>query len=261
MMRDEEGGRGGGGRPRFFHTESEVRGALSTLPNGAVKSVATRLGRAIVRGEYPPGSVLPFESDLLRDFGVSRTALREAVKVLAGKGLIRTARRYGTRVLPVGEWNLLDADLISWLRLDDDLTRWFMFDLVALRQIVEPEAAALAAEAASPEDVAELYRLCEGLAGPDLARVMEADIAFHRRLWCASNNLVLGQLSRPLGAMLHGYFRLEAEQVGTYWGNPDMHRAIVDAVASGRAGLARDLTLRMLDLNRRDAEAIVGGAP
>jgi GntR family transcriptional regulator, galactonate operon transcriptional repressor len=178
--------------------------------------------------------------------------------VLAGKGLIRTARRYGTRVLPIGEWNLLDADLISWLRLDDDLTRWFMVDLVALRQIVEPEAAALAAEAAAPEDVADLFRLCDGLAQDDVEKVMEADIAFHKRLWCASNNLVLGQLARPLGAMLFGYFRLEAEQVGTYWGNPEMHRAIVDAIAGGNAKLARDLTLRMLDLNRRDAEAIIG---
>jgi GntR family transcriptional regulator, galactonate operon transcriptional repressor len=235
--------------------------SLATLPTGAVKTAALSLGRAIVRGEHAPGSVLPVEGALCADLGVSRTTLREAIKVLAGKGLVRTARRYGTRVCPSEAWNLLDADLIGWLPLDDPLTRWFMFDLVELRRLLEPEAAALAAARATAADIDRLGHLAVELGSDDLATVLEADVAFHMQLWSASKNLVLVQLSRPLGAMLRGYFRLGAEQLGTYWGNPDMHRAIAEAVAAGDAERARRVTLDMLELNRREAELMIGDLP
>jgi GntR family transcriptional regulator, galactonate operon transcriptional repressor len=259
MQASREGRQGHGLLEKLAYLSSTPAdpGGLATLPTGAVKTAALSLGRAIVRGEHPPGSVLPVEGALCADLGVSRTTLREAIKVLAGKGLVRTARRYGTRVCPSEAWNLLDADLIGWLRLDDPLTRWFMFDLVELRRLLEPEAAALAAERATTADIDQLRHFAFELGSDDLATVLEADVAFHMQLWSASKNLVLVQLSRPLGAMLRGYFRLGAEQVGTYWGNPDMHRAIAEAVAVGDAGRARRVTLEMLELNRREAEAMI----
>jgi len=234
-----------------------VAKGLATLPTGAVKTAALSLGRAIVRGEHAPGSILPIEADLAAELGVSRTTLREAIKVLAGKGLVRTARRYGTTVCPREEWNLLDADVIGWLKLDDPLARWFMVDLVELRRLLEPEAAALAAQRAEREDVEALRSLARALDGSDKAHVLEADVNFHIRLWCASANLVLIQLSRPYGAMLRGYFILGRDQVGSYWGNPTMHAAIVEAIAAHDPAKARNLTLEMLELNRREAEFLI----
>ncbi|MEM7461275.1 MAG: GntR family transcriptional regulator [Pseudomonadota bacterium] len=80
---------------------------LSTLPTGAVKQVVDALGQSIADGDYLPGETIPMEEELSSKFEVSRTVLREAIKVLSGKGMVRTARRYGSRVLPFEEWHLL----------------------------------------------------------------------------------------------------------------------------------------------------------
>ena len=84
------------------------------LPTGLARTTLDTLGQWIVNGRLPPGEVMPTEPELAASLGVSRTTVRDAVKVLSGKGLVRTARRYGTRITPVSSWNLLDADVIAW---------------------------------------------------------------------------------------------------------------------------------------------------
>ena len=81
--------------------------------------VARRIFLAITAGHYPEGSILPTEQTLADELGVSRTALREAIKGLASKGLLETRRRRGTMVLDRSRWNMLDVDVIAWLRRDD----------------------------------------------------------------------------------------------------------------------------------------------
>ncbi len=81
--------------------------------------VARRIFLAITAGHYPEGSILPTEQALADELGVSRTALREAIKGLASKGLLETRRRRGTMVLDRSRWNMLDAEVIAWLRRDD----------------------------------------------------------------------------------------------------------------------------------------------
>lgn len=81
--------------------------------------VARRIFLAIAGGSYPEGSILPTEQALSEELGVSRTALREAIKGLASKGLLETRRRRGTMVLDRSYWNMLDADLIDWLRREE----------------------------------------------------------------------------------------------------------------------------------------------
>src|SRR5690606_20537985 len=88
--------------------------ALGALPTGAAKVTVDLLGRRIASDVYLPGEIMPTEAELAESLNVSRATIRDAVKVLSGKGLVRTARRYGTRVRPVEEWNLLDADVVSW---------------------------------------------------------------------------------------------------------------------------------------------------
>lgn len=100
---------------------------VATLDQGPIRPeqedlhhlVARRIFLAIVAGTYAEGGILPTEQALSEELGVSRTALREAIKGLASKGLLETRRRRGTMVLDRSRWNLLDADVIDWLRRDE----------------------------------------------------------------------------------------------------------------------------------------------
>ncbi len=90
--------------------------AVRAEPDDLHHLVARQIFAAIVAGDFPEGSILPNEHRLSEELGVSRTALREAVKGLASKGLLETRRRRGTQVLDRSRWNMLDADLVSWTR-------------------------------------------------------------------------------------------------------------------------------------------------
>jgi DNA-binding FadR family transcriptional regulator len=115
-------------------------------------SLAGRLGREIVSGIYPPGSLLPNAADMCGRFSVSRTALREAYSVLTAKAMIVARPKIGTRVRPKADWNMLDPEVLSW-HLQTTPTESFVAELFVLRQMVEPEAAALAAKARSPATI------------------------------------------------------------------------------------------------------------
>lgn len=80
--------------------------------------VARQIFGAVLGGRFPAGSILPNEHQLATDLGVSRTALREAIKGLVAKGVLETRRKRGTQVLDRSLWNMLDPDLIGWSRRD-----------------------------------------------------------------------------------------------------------------------------------------------
>ena len=105
---------------------------------------AEKIGRKIVSGELSPGTTLPNATDLARQLQIARPAMREAIKLLAGKGLVESAPRRGTVVTPQFSWNRLDHDVLSW-QMDGTPNAAFVRGLYELRRIVEPEAAAYAA--------------------------------------------------------------------------------------------------------------------
>src|SRR5712691_12619543 len=120
-----------------------------------------RIGLEILRGELRPGDPLPTEDELSGELGLSRTVLREAVKVLAAKGLVEARPKTGTRVRPRAAWNLLDPDVLAW-RSEASPDGDFFRNIVELRRIVEPEAARLAAERATAAEVAGIKAVfCE----------------------------------------------------------------------------------------------------
>ena len=121
-------------------------------------AVVDILGFRMAAGEYQEGEVLPVEQVLADSLEVCRNALREAVKVLSGKGLISTAPRSGTKVRPRGEWNMLDPDVLRWHSDPDIATEKFMLDLIEMRGIIEPKAAELAAVRATKEDIATITK-------------------------------------------------------------------------------------------------------
>jgi DNA-binding FadR family transcriptional regulator len=194
--------------------------------------VVDELGRRIAGGAWEPGEALPVEDALAAEIGVSRGVLREAVKALAAKGMLRVRPRTGTRVLPPEQWNHLDRDVLRWKQAGDAAA--LLRDTSELRRIVEPEAARLAADRAGPDDVRALYDSLAAMeaaaAQPGRAGYVEADITFHRALLDASGNRLLGSLGRAVDIALEHSFLVSTRTPGAVEGSLPGHRAVVRAI-------------------------------
>lgn len=118
--------------------------------------VINEVGRAIVAGEMPVGSVLPSDAEMMDRFDVSRTVLREALKTLEAKGLVEARAKVGTRVLPQSRWNLFDRQVLAW-KLDSDPSPAFLAAFRVVRRSLEIEAARLAARHREAEHVRLLH--------------------------------------------------------------------------------------------------------
>ena len=165
--------------------------------------VVHELGKKIMQGSYKVGDSLPSEADLCSQFNISRTATREAVKMLTAKGLISSRPRQGIKVVDSKHWNLFDVDVLNWILLgkpDLYLLRHFL----QLRFAIEPEAAFLAAQFAEEDDLEAienaLVRMKNATNGQDDTH--EADIDFHQSVLCASNNPFFIQLNNFIGTAL-----------------------------------------------------------
>lgn len=216
--------------------------------------VVDELGRRIVGGAWEPGHALPVEDLLAADIGVSRGALREAVKALVAKGMLRVRPRTGTRVLPPEHWNHLDRDVLRWKQAGDAAA--LLRDTGELRRIVEPEAARLAAVRAHPDDVRALYDALAAMeaaaAEPGRSGYIEADIAFHRALLDAGGNRLLGSLGRAIEIALEHSFVVSTQTPGAVEASLPGHRAIVEAVAAGDPAAATAAVLAVVDAAERE---------
>jgi DNA-binding FadR family transcriptional regulator len=165
------------------------------------ETVAT-IGQRIVSGYYGAGDLLFIEA-LGAELKISRTALREAIKVLAAKGLVESRPKRGTVVRERPEWNLLDPDLIAWRRTGDPSPE-FLNDLAEVRLIIEPAAARLAARRRTPDDLARLHEAVQAMtkAGTNNEASIEAHLAFHRSLLRASRNELLAEMEFVIEAWL-----------------------------------------------------------
>jgi DNA-binding FadR family transcriptional regulator len=192
-----------------MHTKT-VGGAYMKKPVVSIRrerlydQLTKQIALGIMRGTIGQGdSGLSTEGDLCRHFDVSRTILRESVKVLAAKGLIELRPKTGIRVRPRDEWNLVDADLLGWLceaGVDEDFVR----DLCEVRLIVEPAAAELAAVRATPKELEMIlhwYHLIESNPDHEEAR-LEADRNFHATIFAACHNIFLTQMNTTVGVAL-----------------------------------------------------------
>ncbi|MCW5722263.1 MAG: FadR family transcriptional regulator [Devosia sp.] len=204
--------------------------------------VLWELGFAIVSGRYAEGSILPPDLDLLEQFGVSRTVLREALKTLAAKGLIEARARIGTRVLPRNRWNLFDADVLAWhFELGPEIR--FLQSLAEVRIGIEIEAAALAAERRSEEAAETLQgwvdRMAEARTPEDFARY---DLAFHKAVADASGNPFMASISALVEMALTAAFTISSpvNEPEALAQTVAVHRAIARAIAEKDAPAARD---------------------
>jgi DNA-binding FadR family transcriptional regulator len=148
-------------KPDAKHATLHVARRLLASGSGNVThDLVNQLGHQIVGGGFGEGAILPNESAMSLELRISRTAVREAIKMLTAKGLVSSRPRRGTEVRPVSDWNLLDSDVLRWLRMTPP-NRKIVIELLELRLGFEPEAAALAARRA---DSAHLYRIEEAYA-------------------------------------------------------------------------------------------------
>ncbi|WP_073975005.1 FadR/GntR family transcriptional regulator [Erythrobacter donghaensis] len=189
------------------------------------------VGKAIVVGAY---DAIPFptEADLAKQYEVSRSVTREAVKMLTAKGLLAARPRKGTSVQPTRAWNLFDPDVLRWM-----LERKFSLDLLRqfseLRIAIEPMAAALAAGTADAKGIAAIeagyQRMVAAEAGDD--DPLEADIAFHIAVLEASANPFYAQFRDVVSTALRTSIRFTNRFKGRTASLPQ-HRAVLTAIAA-----------------------------
>jgi DNA-binding FadR family transcriptional regulator len=206
------------------------------------------LGTRIVGGELPTGHVMLAEQ-LEEELRVSRSVVREAVRVLQSLGLVETIKRVGIRVLPANRWNPFDPLVIRW-RLAGDGRGAQLRSLAELRSAVEPVAASLAAENAPEELRRELLDVSlamrdAGHAG-DVPRFLELDIHFHALLLTGSGNEMfanlVGQVAETLtGRTVHGLMPDHPRESALQW-----HVDVAQAIADGNAEAAREASGRIM---------------
>lgn len=206
------------------------------------------LGIAIVKGEYPIGSGLPSEADLCLKYEVSRSATREAVKMLSAKGLISSRPKQGIQVLPESNWNMFDTDVLGWI-LNSKPSLSLLKEFTQVRAAIEPEATALAALHASEEQIANIEKALARMqdAEDGLDDPLEADIEFHNSVLMACGNRFLAQLTDFISTALRVSIRYTNKIKGVNNADVQKHADILNAVKSGDPDLARNCVKTILD--------------
>ena len=209
--------------------------------------VVQDLGRRIVHGEFRPGAVLPQEATLCDQFVVSRTVVREAVKVLAAKGLVDSRPKRGTVVRPSANWSHLDADLLQW-RTESDAAADHLVYLTELRQAVEPAAAAMAAARAAPEDIARIAEACramrEGVG--DVEAFVAADRQFHIAVLQASGNPFLAPIANVVHSALGASLRVTNRKREENATSVPLHERVLKAIQAREPAKAQKAMQQLL---------------
>jgi DNA-binding FadR family transcriptional regulator len=219
--------------------------------------VVNELGARIVSGTLAPGESIDVVA-LESEFDISRTVLREALKVLAAKGLVDARQKRGTFVRARADWQLLDVDVLRW-RLASQSTGVLLSQLAEVRSFVEPAGARLAAERRDDGDLAALTGALDAMAAadPTSPEAVEADLRFHRLLLTASHN----ELLVSMAAMIE--VALAARDSLVHTGNSvrdavPAHRAVVEAIADGDPDAAELAMRALLTQAVEDAESVRG---
>ncbi|HWU01966.1 MAG TPA: FadR/GntR family transcriptional regulator [Novosphingobium sp.] len=219
--------------------------------------VARQLGTAIVTGQIAPGDALGGEIEAAGRFGVSRTAYREAIRILVAKGLLESRPKAGTHVLPRRRWNLLDPEMLAWsfsAKPDEQFVR----DLFELRGIIEPEAAALAARRRNNAQLAIMHGALDVMRrhGVVDAEGQAADQTFHSAMLDASGNATLTTLAESIGAAVRWTTHFKARVSPVPRDSVPDHEAVLRAIANCDADGARQAMRELLRLAQEDMRDI-----
>jgi len=241
------------GLPRSRRAAGATGGVAVISRRNLHDQIVEELGRRIVGDEFGRQGLLPTEPQLSAELGVSRNALREAIKVLVSKGLVEVRPKIGMRVRPAADWKLLDREVLSWHAISSRHLD-HSFDLVELRMIVEPRASYLAAKRATAAEVAAIDQACTRLEGcvgkPDL--VPEADIVFHRSILLASHNAILDHLGSLVASLMQIQVLMTTQHRGSFERGLPLHRALAEAIGRRDASGAEEISLRLVQMPYED---------
>ena len=210
---------------------------------GLVDAVVRRLLAAVEDGRYPVGARLPPEAVLAEQAGVSRLTLREAVRVLRDKGVLRVEQGRGTFVNPTDRWAALDVELLSSrIVVEGDPVRTARL-VTEVRSLIEVGAAELAAARRAPEQVLTLSSMVDRMratvADEDVTQFSEIDLAFHEAVMDAAGNPLLTALMQPIRAMMVRVRAQTSITLDMRLTAVEAHTAIFEAVAAGDPLAAR----------------------
>ncbi len=216
------------------------------------------LGLQVLRGDYQPGDLID-PALVAAQLGVSKTVVREALRVLGAKGLVDSRPKRGTFVRERSAWSLLDSDIMKW-QLRAGVSDTFLADLAEVRRLFEPVWARLAAERRTEADLAALQSAVDAMAvaDEDAAAAITADLRFHHAVLAAAHNELLSRMDVVITNALHARDRV-VHKPGDTWRDPaPAHRAILDSIRArdGEASfqaVQRLLTQAEADLRRARA--------
>jgi DNA-binding FadR family transcriptional regulator len=222
-------------------------------PRSHVQSIRERvlesLGKRILSGHYPEETALPTEAKLAAEFGVSRTALREAIKMLAAKGMLVSRQRAGTIVQQSSHWNRLDVDVLEWTSAFEPDPE-FLRGLIEARRAIEPAAARFASLRASSRDLAEIETAYDAMcanANRSLTAWTDADVAFHSAVLRASRNPVFVALVGLISQALAQTIRLSASAAEEIDLTLLAHWNVLEAIRLRQPDLAYDRMQALID--------------
>lgn len=242
--------------------DQDSRKALRPRIHG---TTARAIGVAIVSGVYPPDHSFLGEIEQAEVLGISRTAYREAIRILAAKGLLDSRPKAGTRVNPRHLWNLLDPDVLAWM-FEGEPTEAFIRDLFELRGVIEPAAVGFAARRRTQAHLDTMRAALDEMARYTLRSPegQAADQRFHRAILDATDNETMRALATTVGAAVHWTteFKRRKGAFGADQRDPvPEHERVYTAIQRGDPAAAQGAMSALLELALRDMGIEGVGAP
>jgi DNA-binding FadR family transcriptional regulator len=235
----------------------ESRGPF--LRRSTHRQVLHEVGERILGGVFSPGEIMPSETALSDELQVSRPVLREAIKVLAAKGLLDSRPKIGTRVKQREDWNMLDPDILAWGFASPEAESYAVA-LSEMRRILEPAAAALAAERATPVQIARISAAYDGMAAAeeDSQESIVNDLKFHQSILAATGNAFLASTGHVIESALMFSFKMATKIKGARTHSLPRHAAVLETIAAHNPDAARREMEFLLDEAWADIAALLG---
>jgi DNA-binding FadR family transcriptional regulator len=218
----------------LYYDLKDVAGVAPSLAT----QVCRELGRRIVGGVVREGALIDDENRLCERFGVSKSVVREAVKLLVAKGLLEVKRGSGTRVRRRASWSLLDDDVLAW-HLSVEPRPDFLRQLLEVRQVFEPSAAAWAAKSATKIQIDEIRTAQRKMeSATEIQDYVVADALFHRAILRAANNEVLMAMEGVIFSALLSSIRLTNADPRDNKRSIPLHQKVLAAIEAQDADAA-----------------------
>ena len=209
-------------------------------------AAAEQIGLRILRGDFAPGDVLPNEAEWCKRLHMSRSVVREAMKMLNAKGLVSSRPKVGTRVEPRDRWNLFDRDVLLWYAATSG-RQGMLVSLQQMRRIIEPEAAALAAVNHDAAQMVAITVACRDMGtSRTLDAFIEADVRFHLAILAAAGNEFLVPFGLLVESALAKLFDYVTRKFGELRHAQSLHEDIEKAIRLRRPEAARRAVRRLL---------------